>query len=160
MAVSSSSQLTTALIMSSTEPSEFLTVSGIIVFLDLCTIVTTLILTGECSASRNQWKLSETYDRLKSYITDFQEEETRAAPKNDTSRTLLQLRSRCLGLATRLADPIGATITALATEEVEVPDPEQGWKLILPRFKNFNDDDDTCDRLTQDLASWLALALQ
>lgn len=147
--------------MAFTNPPEFLAVSTIILFLECSTSVIGLIFPGDGSPADDRWEeLFQAYDRLKTFIADFQAELSQESPSNSTSKALRHLKTRCLNLAITLADPIGETITALATEDIKNPDPEQSKKLALLRFNKPTGIDETCVRLSADLVSWLALALQ
>lgn len=148
-------------ITASATVSEFLLVHQIIMFLDVCTNVTNLINGGDCPKSK--WKVIDSYNLLGGCIQDFQEKEMPEGSSDSTSHALHHLcKTKFLSLGKALTEPMGETITALATEEIEDFDPEQGWKLVLSRVKKpLANDEETCAHsVCVEFASWLFDALQ
>lgn len=135
--------------------SDLVKASKVITFLDFSAVVAAHMANLPAPANQH-YKLSKADDQYKEYITEALDE-PHEVPTNGISEGLYHIKTRCLDLAKAMAQPISQTITALATEEIAMSDPQRGWELVSPQVADSTFCEDVA-RLTEDMKTWLALA--
>lgn len=138
-----------------TTQSDLVKASNVIAFLDFSAVVAAHMANVQVPTDQ-QCKPSKANNYFKQYIAAAQDE-PREVPTNSIAKKLHHITTRCMDLAKALIQPIAATITALATEEIDISDPQRGWELVCPQVSETRFRKDVA-QLTDDFVAWLGLA--